>query len=76
MADREARLYQVLKQKLFLEDLQEELKKMETELKAKMAGEEVKEMTPEDLQKEQEKRAQRSADLEFQLRAKLADGNN
>lgn len=49
MADREARLYQVLKQKLFLEDLQEELKKMETELKAKIAGEEVKEQTPEDL---------------------------
>ena len=52
MADREARLYQVLKQKLFLEDLQEELKKMETELKAKIAGQEVNDPTPGDLLKE------------------------
>ncbi len=49
---------------------------MESDLKAKMAGEEVKEPTPEDLQKEQEKRAMRSAELEYQLRAKLGDGKN
>ncbi len=56
--------------------MQEELKKMEADLKAKMAGEEVKEATPEELKVEKEKRAQRSAELEFQLRAKLGDGKN
>ena len=49
---------------------------MEIELKAKIAGKEVKEATPGDLQMEKEKRALRSAELEFQLRAKLGDGKN
>ena len=38
---------------------------MELELRAKMRGEEVKEMTPEDHQKEQLEKAARSAELEF-----------
>ena len=46
---------------------------MEKDLKSKMRGEEVKE--PTDFEKEQavKKRAERSAELEFELRAKLAD---
>jgi glycerol-3-phosphate O-acyltransferase len=43
--DKEARLYHLLKQRLFLEDLQNELQKMESDLKAKMRGEEVREPT-------------------------------
>jgi hypothetical protein len=36
---------QLLKKKLFLEDLKEDLEKMEIELKSKMNGEEIKEQT-------------------------------
>jgi hypothetical protein len=46
--DREARLYHLLKQKLFLEDLQEELARMESDLKTKMAGGVPKELTAEE----------------------------
>lgn len=49
---------------------------MENDLKCKMRGEEIKEQTAEEKEEEVKKRADRSAELEFQLRAKLADGLN
>ena len=43
--DKEARLYHLLKQKLFLEDLQSELSKMESDIKTKMDGGTILEKT-------------------------------
>jgi hypothetical protein len=59
--DREQRLYQLLKQKLFLEDLQQELTKMENDLRLKMSGREIREQTQEEKEEEIKKRAERSA---------------
>jgi len=47
---------------------------MEKDLKAKMRGEEVREVTPEELTKEKLERAKRSEELELKLRAKLGNG--
>ena len=74
--DREARLYQAMKQKLFIEDLQVELTKMENELRLKIQGKDLAEPTEKDKEEEVVRKAKRSAELEFQLRAKLADGHN
>ncbi len=49
---------------------------MEEDIRSKKEGKEIKEKTAAEKEEEVAKRAQRSAQLEFELRAKLADGLN
>ncbi len=54
-------MYHLLKQRLFLEDLQAELAKMEEDIRSKKEGKEIKEKTAAEKEEEVAKRAQRSA---------------
>jgi hypothetical protein len=56
--------------------LQLELQKMERELRSKMRGVDLPEQTALEREEEVKKKAERTAELEFQLRADLASGRN
>ena len=74
--EREQRIYQMLKKKLFLEDLKTDLEKMEQELRDKIKGDESKVRSTEELEEEVKIKKERRDQIEGDLRTKLADGSN